>query len=1139
MSGPLGSSQWMYSSGGFYPTVIDQSLMFDGTSYLSRTPSVAGDLKTWTFSGWVKRGNFDTEQPIFAARPNSTYPFSSISFTTANAIKLRVANGGSINVNLVTNALFRDPSAWYHVCAVWDTTEAVTADRYLVYVNGVLQVTSGTLTLPINSDSPINDDNRNFIGVQGTSGGGIDTDYFDGYLADTYFVDGTALDPTSFGEFKSGVWIPKAYTGSYGTNGFHLTYQDDTVSEGFNTVTYTGNGAKQSISGIGFSPDFVWTKIRSSTNNHYLLDQVRGGFNRLNSNTTNMEATSSNAISSFDSDGYTIAGAQNEMNANGSTYVAWCWDAGGSTVSNTAGTIPSSVRANPAYGFSIVSYTGNTTDGATVGHGLGVAPNMFIVKDRDSDIRNWKVYHSSLGETLALDLNEPNSESAGPWSNTAPTSTVFTLGGGVAVNNTNDYIAYCFADIAGYSKFGSYTGTSASGNVVTTGFKPAFVMIKCSSTSGATDNWLMYDNTRDTPILKSKQLIANDGAGEGIFDTLTFTDTGFTLETTNAARNATGETYIYMAFADTRDLAFWRDQSGNGNDWQPNNLNYQDTVFDSPTNNYATLNPLATSVTLSEGNLKASGGATHNAAKSTMAISTGMKVYVEVTFGAAPNGGWFGLTPRGDNETSYTATDRTGLYSTTGSSTFYGSGAGTNVGGPLLNNSDTWGMAVDFDNGRAYFCKITAGTPTWYARNGSNGSQYAPDGASDNLFEFMNSDTTLPLFVLVAQASTPTLNFGQTGYQNNSVPDGFLALSTANLPEPSISPLYGASPQDHFNTVLYTGNSTDRNISVGFQPDFTWIKRRSTSKFHALMDSVRGFAVAGETPYMLVSNDTGGESSDQTNSFEAFTSDGFSLGTDGSGQRVNLASETYVAWNWKASNATAVSNTAGTIPSQVSANTTAGFSIVSYTGNTPVANATVGHGLDFVPDMIIVKNRDRASGWLIYHSANTSAPETDFLQFTAAGTTDNNTVWNDTAPTTSVFSIGTTSSVNFSGENFIAYCFHSVEGYSKFGSYTGNLSTDGPFVYTGFRPAFVMVKRYDPTGGNWWINDSKRDPENADPHLYLYPNLPLEEGSSTSNDYDFLSNGFKLRNTTVNNASGGTYIYMAFAENPFKYANAR
>jgi hypothetical protein len=936
MSGPLGSSQWMYSS-GFYPTKIDQSLMFDGTSYLTRTPSVAGDLKTWTFSGWVKRGNFDTEQPIFAARPNSTYPFSSISFTTANAIKLRVANGGSINVNLVTNALFRDPSAWYHVCAVWDTTEAVTADRYLVYVNGVLQVTSGTLTLPINSDSPINDDNRNFIGVQGTSGGGIDTDYFDGYLADTYFVDGTALDPTSFGEFKSGVWIPKAYTGSYGTNGFHLTYQDDTVSEGFNTVTYTGNGAKQSISGIGFSPDFVWTKIRSSTNNHYLLDQVRGGFNRLNSNTTNMEATSSNAISSFDSDGYTIAGAQNEMNANGSTYVAWCWDAGGSTVSNTAGTIPSSVRANPAYGFSIVSYTGNTTDGATVGHGLGVAPNMFIVKDRDSDIRNWKVYHSSLGETLALDLNEPNSESAGPWSNTAPTSTVFTLGGGVAVNNTNDYIAYCFADIAGYSKFGSYTGTSASGNVVTTGFKPAFVMIKCSSTSGATDNWLMYDNTRDTPILKSKQLIANDGAGEGIFDTLTFTDTGFTLETTNAARNATGETYIYMAFADTRDLAFWRDQSGNGNDWQPNNLNYQDTVFDSPTNNYCTLNPLVesgfdTNVTYSEGNLKAvSTGTAGDWTSGTIGFASG-KYYFETTYITANLGNTIGIWNLTSGNVSYVNQQ----------------GAVTNLSGSAASgftNGDIIGTAINADDGLLTFYKNNVAILT-----------------NSSLTGWTAGDTLIPR--IGNQTYTFTVNFGQSGF-TYTPPDGFLALSTANLPEPSISPLYGASPQDHFNTVLWTGDGNDdRSITgVGFQPDFTWIKRREAAASHLLHNSV-----IGANSYL--NSDTTDLEDTNADGLQLFESDGFQVGASSSW---NGLTRTYVAWNWKASNAASVLNEDGSIDSQVSANPTAGFSIVSYTGTG--ANATVGHGLDVKPKVVIVKNRDQAGDWCVFHEDMNAVPQ--------------------------------------------------------------------------------------------------------------------------------------------------------------------
>jgi hypothetical protein len=308
---PFGSSQWMYSS-GFYPTVIDQSLMFDGTAYLSRTPSVAGNRKTWTWSSWVKRVALGSTQYLasaYYATSNSRYNL--IRFNSDDQLNVwtnAYTTGTGLTQQNATTAVFRDASAWYHIVIAFDSTNATASSRLIMYVNGVSQEYTGN-AITLNQDTFWNgSDSTHMIG-------NFNTGYLDGYLADTYFVDGTALDPTSFGEFKSGVWIPKAYTGSYGTNGFHLTYQDDTVSEGFNTVTYTGNGAKQSISGIGFSPDFVWTKIRSSANNHYLLDQVRGGFNRLNSNTTNMEATSSNAISSFDSDGYTIAGAQNEMNA--------------------------------------------------------------------------------------------------------------------------------------------------------------------------------------------------------------------------------------------------------------------------------------------------------------------------------------------------------------------------------------------------------------------------------------------------------------------------------------------------------------------------------------------------------------------------------------------------------------------------------------------------------------------------------------------------------------------------------------------------------------------------------------------------------------------------------------------------------
>ena len=242
-----------------------------------------------------------------------------------------------------------------------------------------------------------------------------------------------------------------------------------------------------------------------------------------------------------------------------------------------------------------------------------------------------------------------------------------------------------------------------------------------------------------------------------------------------------------------------------------------------------------------------------------------------------------------------------------------------------------------------------------------------------------------------------------------------------------------------------------------------------------------------------------------------------------------------VAWCWKAGG-TAVSNTDGTITSSVSANTTAGFSIVGYTGNGTLG-ATVGHGLSSAPEMLIVKNRTTTYDWAVYHKSVASDAETDFLFLnTTAGASDDNGYWNDTAPTNSVFTIGNYGRVNTSTSNYIAYCWHSVEGYSKFGKYTGNDDADGPFVYTGFRPAFVMVRRI--TGENWAITDSARSPDNV-ADAYLRADEATAE-TTYSMKMDLLSNGFKFRGTdTKSNGDDDTYIYMAFAERPLKYARAR
>ena len=325
-------------------------------------------------------------------------------------------------------------------------------------------------------------------------------------------------------------------------------------------------------------------------------------------------------------------------------------------------------------------------------------------------------------------------------------------------------------------------------------------------------------------------------------------------------------------------------------------------------------------------------------------------------------------------------------------------------------------------------------------------------------------------------------------------------------------------PSDYFNTKLYTGDATDdRSITgVGFQPDFSWVKRRDSAGSHRLKDSIRG---ATKT---LISNSTNAEST-EANVFQAFESDGFQLGSDSA---LNASGGTYASWNWLASNTTA-SNTDGSITSTVSANTTSGFSIVTYTGTG--ANATVGHGLGVAPKMIIVKRLETADNWEVYHESlgNGTAIRLNLNEasFSTSGR------WNNTSPTSSVFSLGTATVINASGENYIAYCFAEKKGFSKFGSYTGNGSTDGTFVYTGMRPAFVMIKRTD-TANVWHMIDNKRNTFNTVDKV-LFAEDSSAEATSGSNQVDFLSNGFKARNSGSQiNASGGTYIYMAFAEEP-------
>ena len=1070
---------------------------------------------------------------------NSGYSRIDLASAAASSVNFLQWNGSSWDFNLaLTENRLRDPSAWYHIVVAVDTTQSTASNRVKFYVNGSLETDfySGFNTYPSqNFDIELNGTGTHYLGLSSTFGAA----YLNGYLAEVNYIDGSQLAATDFGEYdNNGVWRPIEYSGSYTGNSYYLKFDaadvdgdssglgndwtatgfttsgtgtdvmDDTptnnwctgnplavtsgdgvwtsggggngnlsaycdntrgglvtipcpnsgkwyceitpttstasggriglsptsntrwvsnngdfsdgtyngyaydtsgnkvtggtsssygasygandvigiafdagggtltfykngtsqgtaftsistnenwvfafrgasgsnfvvtlnfgqrafeytpptgfnalntanlpapdIADGsqyFNTVLYTGNGSTQSITGVGFQPDLVWTKKRSGAQDHFLYDVVRGSTNgnfyELRSSSTAAEgvpSTASTGLTSLDSDGFSI-GSDGSVNTNNATYVAWCWKAGGTASSNTAGSITSTVSANPSAGFSIATYTGNGTAGATIGHGLGVAPKMIIVKQR-SGATDWQIGHQDIGwtKTLYFTTAAATTES-GAWNNTAPTSTVFSVGTSRANTSSATYVAYCFADTEGLIKTGTYTGnSSADGPFIDCGFKPAMVIIKYAGTVSSGD-WFMYDTARTS----GNSLNPNRDIAESSSYPVLLQNTGFKIATSDSQINYSGYPYVFIAFA-----------------------------------------------------------------------------------------------------------------------------------------------------------------------------------------------------------------------ENFSADTNYKALNTKNLPAPDI-----ADGSDYFQTVLYTGNApTGQDITVAdnsgnaWQPDWVWTKNRDSAFWHRIYDSVRGATKE------IYSNSTSSETTD-ANALTSFNSDGFTLGSD---TGVNQSGDSYVAWNWLAGNGTS-SNTDGSITSTVSANPTAGFSIVSYTGTGTAG--TVGHGLGVAPSFYVVKNRDGAYFWPCYHASLTN-PATTYIglnETTAEQTGE--THWNSTAPTSTVFSVNTQLSVNNSGDDYIAYCFAEVEGYNKFGSYTGNgSSTDGPFIYTGFAVSWVMCKRTDSsTAGNWVMWDNKRNPYNESAN-YLLANTSDAEGSSGT-QIDLLSNGFKPRSVGGCNTSGASYIFAAFAENPF------
>jgi len=614
-----------------------------------------------------------------------------------------------------------------------------------------------------------------------------------------------------------------------------------------------------------------------------------------------------------------------------------------------------------------------------------------------------------------------------------------------------------------------------------------------------------------------------------------------------------GTNGFYLNFLDNSNntaTTIGKDYSGNGNNWTPNNISVTtgatyDSMVDTPTpygsdtgvggevrGNYCVMNPVAKNSRVSciTGNLQVYGDntANHQIVYGTFPITTG-KWYWEATInnpGSPVN--IIGIQSYiGFADGTYCGSSGNGIgwgYSNANGN-YYASNFTTSGTAPALPNG-TIGIAYDADAGKIWF---RTNTGSWHQGDPAAGT--SPTGTLSG-----TATTMMPAVSFYVSNGAYDFNFGQRAF-SYTAPTGFKALCTQNLPTPTI-----ANGALYMAASLYTGNGTSLAITntvgtASFQPDFVWVKDRSAVKDHILTDAVRG------VDKTLFSSTTDSEQTSSTR-ITSFNSNGFSVGN---ALGTNTNADTYVGWQWKAGGSSS-SNTSGSITSTVNVNTTAGFSVVTYTGNGG-SNQSVGHGLGVTPGMVIIKDRTLATAnWLVHHQSQPTG-YTLYLNLTNAqdsGTTQ----WGSSAQTSSVFYIGFTagaSGSNNNGDNYVAYCFAPIAGYSAFGSWTNNNSTNGTFTYLGFRPRLIILKNSDNVE-SWYIWDSSRQIYNvAAPAgaVWISPNSSSGENSTNTSTatIDLLSNGFKIytTNPAAGEVSFGTrsYIYAAFAENPFKYALAR
>ncbi len=1204
--------------------VIPQSIRFNDNdlAYMSRTPSVAGNRKTWTWSGWVKRGSLGGSQVIFGAGANSS---DRALFYFSGDNPTFIISAASVNIGFIkTTQVLRDPSAWYHLVLVVDTTQATAANRLKMYINGEQVTSLSTATYPAqNTDTYINYTEIHRIGSDSATISSL----MDGYLADVHFIDGSALAASDFGETDAnGSWVPiefdssaiaaETVTSSYCTSAVDATdsasYTFSSQSIGTATsdrivvvttaqgnvgmtvgsLTVGGISATEAIEiteSTGYATSGQWYVPVPTGTTADIVVNISGG-------TASRCGITVHAIYGSSGKPYATAYAEQDypliqsiqVPDNGVIIGASMVNSGAPTVTWTnltervdevieSASSSQSVASDAfATGGSITVTCSPASDNREVltltswGAVGGYGTNGFYIDGADS-------------ANLGLDVN-------------AVTSTALTVTFTDSSVDTSNSTAYTFSSQAigaagsdrtivvatngeggGASRYvstltiGGVSATkivsSLSENlywpcemwkaVVPTGTTADIIVTWDSNMSecglGVWDvrnmGGVFSSGTDSTDPGNTTLWIPAGGVGIGSMKSgggvASYTWTGLTKDYDELVDSANNGYHSGASItnATAQSLAIEANPSGgsqfafcavsfvmaNDNSFAPSGLTTADQMLDSPTDdaangigNYCTWNVLNNSgpgYTWSNGNLKSTSDAQgQDGASGTLHASSG-KYYFEYTVDAIVTGGTvYGVCTDGCAASSDmvdgTVAGGMDLYGGGEVYGYRGTGGKVDISsdtayGTSFVATDVIGVALDLDNGIIWFSKngawqesatqgeIEAGTTTNAAFTWTPAGQFWTIWMHD-----------------FGANSSGTFNGGQSGF-TYTPPTGFKALCTANLPAPTIT-----DPSAYNQTELFTGNSATNVITFSgnstMQPDLVWIKRRDwLGSNHVITDSVRG--VTKE----INSDLTNAESTEATG-LTSFDTNGFTIGSHGD---YNTSGKLQVAWCWKAGGA-GVSNTDGSVTSTVSADTTSGFSIAKYTGLD--AAITVGHGLSSAPEFIIVRNLSAVASWAVYHKDMTGATYYLTLDTTVAQAGPDASIFS-AAPTATILNIGNSIRTSRASENFIAYSWHSVSGFSAFGTYTGNGLADGPFVHCGFRPAFIMIKNIT-SAGSWNLIDVKRDNYNVVSRRLLAQAPDVEVTGGTY--MDITSNGFKRRSTNFNTDTE-IYLYAAFAEHPF------